>query len=372
MLSYWEKKFWYPFYDYCVVGAGIVGLTTALLLKQRKPDKKIAILDRGIIPTGASTRNAGFACYGTVGEILDDLSHIPEDQVIETIKLRWEGLQALNALHESNSIEYKQSGGEELFSTKEAFENCADSLSVVNKLLLEATGQKNTILINNQSISSQLYSQSLLNPLEGKLNPVKLIHSLLRKVRLIGIDVHLGVELKSFSVDNTRINMNFGALEIPMETDNLLFTTNAFTQQFIPELDIKPARNQVLVSKPLPGLKMEGTYHVEKGYIYFRSINGRLLLGGARHIDAEKELTEKFGSNETIKNYLKGFANENFGIEASAFTESWSGIIATGRSKNPIIKQVNSGVYVAARLGGMGVATGSAVAHKLVDLVSSH
>ncbi|RYZ47414.1 MAG: FAD-binding oxidoreductase, partial [Sphingobacteriales bacterium] len=65
MLSYWEKTS-FLHYDHIVIGSGIVGLSTALELRGRFPSSRILVLERGLLPTGASSRNAGFACMGSV------------------------------------------------------------------------------------------------------------------------------------------------------------------------------------------------------------------------------------------------------------------------------------------------------------------
>ena len=81
-LSYWEIKNWLTNIDFTIVGSGIVGLNCALQLKQRYPTSKILILEKGILPQGASTKNAGFACFGSLSEIIDDLKHhSKEDQL---------------------------------------------------------------------------------------------------------------------------------------------------------------------------------------------------------------------------------------------------------------------------------------------------
>jgi glycine/D-amino acid oxidase-like deaminating enzyme len=53
-------------------GSGFAGLWSALFLKKKHPEAKVTLLDRGLIPTGASTRNAGFACFGSLTELVHD------------------------------------------------------------------------------------------------------------------------------------------------------------------------------------------------------------------------------------------------------------------------------------------------------------
>ena len=70
-ISIWEKK-WFTNYDYVVIGGGIVGCFTALEIANEKKNANIAIIERGILPMGASTKNAGFACFGSISEIEND------------------------------------------------------------------------------------------------------------------------------------------------------------------------------------------------------------------------------------------------------------------------------------------------------------
>ena len=58
--SYWELKEWFTNIDFTIVGSGIVGLNCALYLKKRYPKATVLILEKGMLPQGASTKNAGF------------------------------------------------------------------------------------------------------------------------------------------------------------------------------------------------------------------------------------------------------------------------------------------------------------------------
>ena len=110
-LSYWEIKNWLSNIDYTIVGSGIVGLNCALQLKQRFPNSKILILEKGILPQGASTKNAGFACFGSLSEIIDDLKQHSEDEVLDLIRQRISGLQLLRKTLGDEAIGYQNLGG---------------------------------------------------------------------------------------------------------------------------------------------------------------------------------------------------------------------------------------------------------------------
>ncbi|MGZ3840207.1 MAG: FAD-dependent oxidoreductase, partial [Flavisolibacter sp.] len=67
--SVWEKETFFAPQDVMILGSGFVGLWSAYYLKKKQPALRITILERGLIPTGASTRNAGFACFGSLSEV---------------------------------------------------------------------------------------------------------------------------------------------------------------------------------------------------------------------------------------------------------------------------------------------------------------
>ena len=79
MISLWEKRSLIS-YDIIIIGAGITGLSTAASLKEKNPKLNILVLERGLLPTGASTKNAGFACFGSLTELRNDLKVLGEEQ----------------------------------------------------------------------------------------------------------------------------------------------------------------------------------------------------------------------------------------------------------------------------------------------------
>nr|MBX2846147.1 FAD-binding oxidoreductase [Saprospiraceae bacterium] len=131
-----------------------------------------------------------------------------------------------------------------------------------------------------------------------------------------------------------------------------------------------PARNQVLITGPISSLPWQGTFHVDKGYIYFRNVGNRLLLGGARNIDPEGETTAEFGHSESIQTYLTDFLQQKLLPNSQVSIENWwSGIMGVGPTKRAIVKQISDRISLAVRLGGMGVALGSKIAEEAAILL---
>jgi hypothetical protein len=68
-----------------------------------------------MLPHGASTKNAGFACFGSISEIIDDLkSH--SEEVYQLVTKRLEG--RLRKRLGDEAIDFKPYGGYELFLKK--------------------------------------------------------------------------------------------------------------------------------------------------------------------------------------------------------------------------------------------------------------
>jgi len=369
MTSYWEKEHWYDKYDFAIIGAGIVGLSSAIELRHKFPKSSILIIERGKIPHGASTKNAGFACFGTLTEILDDLNSISEKECIELIKLRWNGLKRLQDRVPAKLMNLFNHGGSELFKNVNEYEKYSDKLIYVNNIIEEAIQIKNVLRFENQSFFSGLYKKSVKNDYESQLNPVKLIKYLMHLCYKLDISIQFNTDVKSYE-DAGALGLEIiFANEQVIKCSKLIICNNAFAKRLIPALDIIPARNQVLISKPIENLNIKGTYHFDKGYIYFRDIEDRILIGGARNIDLQEETTDQFGNNQKIVDYLIQFVNEKLRIQKFELDYKWSGIIASGSKKSSIIEQKSDNVYLAVRQGGMGIAIGSEVAYKVTELI---
>lgn len=151
--------------------------------------------------------------------------------------------------------------------------------------------------------------------------------------------------------------------------------TNGFSRHLLPNEDIVPARGQILLTTPIDGFSLKGTFHAKEGYYYFREINNRLLLGGARNVDKSNESTDDQNTTSLIQDALETFAKEVIlpgkGIEIE---KRWAGTMAFGSNneKDAIVKQRADGLIIAARLGGMGVAMAPIVAEKASNLLLSH
>ncbi len=368
-LSYWERKTWLENIDYAVIGSGIVGLNCALELRKLRPKAKIVVFERGVLPSGASTKNAGFACFGSLSEILSDLKTHSEDEVVQLVKERLAGLKLLRKTLGDTALDYQELGGYELFweTEKSLFENCISKLDYVNKLLFPIFNSDVFSVKENPFGFEKVHPKVIFNKFEGQIDTGKMMQGLLKKASEEDILILNNAEISSLKGENNTITLTLNISE-EIQPKNVCIATNGFAKQFLKE-DVQPARAQVLITKPIENLKIEGTFHLEEGYYYFRNIDNRILFGGGRNLDFENEETNKMGLTPIVQNKLESVLRETI-LPNTAFEidHRWSGIMGVGAQKQPVIKQVLPSVFCGVRLGGMGVAIGSSVGKKLATL----
>ena len=373
--SYWERTAFINNSDVIIIGSGIVGLSAALNLKRKQPGLNITVLERGFLPSGASTKNAGFACFGTLSEQISYLKRSSEEEVLRLVDYKWRGLQKLRENLGDGSIEYHQYGGYELFMDNEAetAEESLDQLTYFNTLLKQVIGNADIYAVADAKIAEfgfKNISHMIYNPYEGQIHTGKMMRALLNKVFNLGILVLNDCSVNSIDNEDGHIRLNTSQGDF--KTAKVILATNAFAAKLYPELDVIPGRGQVLVTKPIPGLKIKGTYHFNEGYYYFRNIDNRVLFGGGRNIDFKKEETLDFGHTEEVKAQLAQYLNEIILPGQSAEIDYWwSGIMGFGEDISPIIKEVQPNVFCAVRCNGMGVAMGSLVGEEVAKLALS-
>lgn len=368
-LSYWERSIYTDEIDFGIIGAGIVGLSTALHLRKAHPKAKIILLERGYLPTGASTKNAGFACFGSPTELRDDLSKMDERTVWETVSMRLEGLKELFSLVDKKQIQYEACGSWDIIREGEDTMT-PDFLDYLNAELLKISGEKNVYREDQKKMFEAGFSgvkTAYMNRLEGAIHTGKLIQELHRACINKDIQILFGVNVQSFEANQLGVSVETSAGTL--NTHKLLVCTNAFAKDYLD--DIQPARAQVLITKPMPGLAVNGTFHMESGYYYFRNIENRILFGGGRNLDFSGETNVAFETTNVIQDklheYLKELILPNTPFEIDY---SWSGIMAVGSEKKPIIQKTNKNIAFGVRMGGMGVAIGASVGKQLSKIFS--
>ena len=283
-LSYWEHHYLLKDIDYLIVGAGLTGLQTAINIKETRDKATVVVIDRSPWSLGASTRNAGFACFANISEIIDDLNHHSAESVYQLIAKRYQGLNLLKSKFGENAIGYSQSGSTEVFTNQNRTElaHAIDSLQPINSILFEVLGLDQIFQYSSNSTLPNSCG-SISNKFEGQLNAGKLYTTIYNYAAKLEIDILGGLELESWEMINSRVNLKMKG-GMSLNSKNIILCTNGFSSELVDE-DIIPARGQVIVSEEVKELPCIGPHFFNKGYYYWRDIDNRILLGGARNLD---------------------------------------------------------------------------------------
>jgi glycine/D-amino acid oxidase-like deaminating enzyme len=374
-LSHWELEEYFRGVDVVVVGAGIVGLTTAIFLKEKAPRLKVLVLEAGLLPSGASTRNAGFACFGSLSELAADLRHSSLNDVLELITARYNGLLSLRALLGDAAICYLPVGGYEVFQDGHTtqYEAATALMERFNSELNHRLGLTDTYCHADAQTAPQGLRQvkhMILNRHEGSIDTGRLFSALYAKAIGCGVRVLCGLRVEKIEENGNGIVLTTSIG--PFKAGHVHVATNGFAQQLLPDLDVRPARAQVLITAPVPGLQLSGTFHMDEGYFYFRNVGQRVLLGGGRNLAIEEEQTTDQTTTPRIQAALDTLLRHVI-LPHHTYTveHRWAGTMGLGTHKHVIIRHLRPHITCSVRMGGMGVALGTDIGRKAADMVLS-
>ena len=365
--SVWELETFYRNRDIIIIGAGFTGLWSAISLKEKFPEKSILMIERSSVPMGASTRNAGFACFGSLTEIISDSEKMGWPKTLDLVKMRFEGLQKIQHYFKAEEIDFENCGGFEILNDDQPLQE----IEKVNEKLKTITGLEKTFFLSQENIIKfglQKTQFLVKNSCEGSLHSGKLVQKLLEKCQILGIEFLFGTEVLKIVEDENKVEIITENFQI--ETQKLVISTNAFAKDLVSDIDLLPVRGQILVTESIENLKLKGTFHFDEGYIYFRNLGNRILLGGARNQDFKNEETTTLETTEFLQNYLEKFLkevilpNQEFKI-----SQRWSGIMAMGNEKSPILKKISNRQIAAVRLSGMGVALAPKIGELVAEMI---
>lgn len=369
--SIWQQRLADDRADLVVVGAGITGLFAALFHQRAHPGHRVRVMEQGSFAMGATVRNAGFACFGSPSELLSDIASEGTDLALGRVEERWKGLQELRLELGDRAIGYEPVGGHEVYGKDDPlYTRVAEGFDGLNEALKPLLGR--TVFQWKQAVEHRFGAGTrevmAFTPLEGALDSAALMRTLLAKVREAGVEVHWGARVEEWEERNDAVDLRLRSGE-RITAGQVLLATNGYSRLL--GLDaVSPARGQVILTGPIPGLRLRGTFHAHEGFYYFRDLNGAVLLGGGRHLDVAGETTTEDALSPHIQQDLERFLGEVVlpGTPHS-IAQRWSGIMGfPQQGKEAVVRRLSGRVSLAAGLSGMGVALGIRVAQRAVGL----
>lgn len=365
MLSFWEQQTLTE-YDFVVVGAGIMGCSVAFELREKFPDAKIVMLERGVFPTGASTKNAGFMCFGSPTEILSDIKLHGEKKAYEIIWQRVEGLKILLERLGDERTGRTPNGGYELISDyslpKSTIDGLNEWLLPIFKLPVFSDVSQNISAFGFKNVEQLLHCS-----MESQIDSGKMMSSYWKLLQDKNIQIITGAHVQHIQGNTIEVQNNATG-SFTLKADKILLCTNAFINELLPDMPVKPGRGQVILTNEIENLSFAGSFHFDEGYYYFRNVGKRILFGGGRNLDFKTEETTAFESNPKIIQDLKKKLKEiilpdtPFEIE-----QQWQGIMGFSENKSPLVMSLNNYTKYLMSCNGMGIALSPFVAKVAVS-----
>ena len=374
MLSFWETQSFLT-YDTIIIGSGIIGLSTAISLKEKQPQQNVLVLERGLFPAGASTRNAGFACFGSLTEVLFDLKQNGADKTLALIEKRIEGLAKLRQRLSDNVLDYQHAGGYELITEKEqpALQQIEKANDLLRDLFPEGVYRDKPELVQQFGMNAEKVKTIVYNPHEGHVDTGKMMRALLQLAQQKGVEIRTGATVTNITQTGAGVEIEVQEPvhgSITFKAEKAAVCTNAFTQKLLPEICITPGRGQIIITKPIADLKWRGAFHLDEGFYYFRNVGNRILFGGGRNLDFKTETTTDISYNEQILQELERLLQEVI-LPGQAFEveQRWSGIMGFTDDKLPLVRKLSERLVLGFACNGMGVSLSSAVGEEIAGLV---
>lgn len=375
MNSFWERDAMLEA-DCIVVGGGLIGLLTALEWRDAHADARIVVLERGLLPSGASSRNAGFACFGSLTELLGDIDAVGIDATVALVARRWGGLARLRARVGDAAMALENHGGFELLTESQL--PALEHLDALNAALQPLFGD---IVFTSQpaALAACRFGPQIHalvgNRFEAQLHSGKLMRALAMLAGARGIEIHTGATVTGIEDGQTRVAVRVAngadAPGLTFSAARVALCTNGMLGALAPQLCIEPARGQVLITEPIPDLHLRGCFHFDEGFYYFRNVGDRILLGGARNRDFQSERTTRLGVTDTIQDALQMMLEKVILPGRSIrINQRWSGLMGFTVDKQPVVEKLSAHVAVGFGCNGMGVALGADIAQRTAALLA--
>lgn len=363
MYSYWQAPIFFQF-DHVIIGAGLVGCSVAYFLKQHFPQAKVLLIDSSPFPNGASVRNAGILTFGTPSEWEMDLQSMHLNSLLQLIQWRYEGMRLLLDALPPEAYDYKPVSSYDLYQAK------VDAESLLEKWNHYLEPLFSSKILHLVSAPFPTFPYALTHSREGQLHSGKLLYTFYRYLAMQGCYFLLGTQYiahECLSTESKKILIATTQATYELQSENLFFCTNAYTSLWDKEISLIPGRGQIILLRLRPSLEIEGNYHYDRGFYYFRQLNSYILFGGGRHLFLESEKTLEHETTEQLKLHLIEQAQCLFPNYSLECVHHWAGIMAFGDSKMPIMEQKQPGVYYLVRMGGMGVSLAMKAADELIS-----
>lgn len=368
--------------DLVVIGGGFTGLWTAILAKEREPNRDVVLIEAKSIAFGGSGRNGGFIS----GSLTHGLAHGEAMWPNEMKSLVRLGIENLKAIVDFTQTEGIDADLRMIGKTMVALnDHSVRSLEGMHNL--HAKWGENSELLDRERMQADVNSPTYLGGLRvttgsGLMDPARLSWGLKRAAESRGVRIYENTPVTSIS----QHRKNGVAVQTPIasvRSQQAVIATNGFTP-LLKRLRyrILPIFDHVLVSEPLTASQLsdiswsqnQGMTDIGNQFHYYRRTpDDRILWGGYDAIYYRGNRTNSELEKRDISHQL--LATQFFTtfpqLEGLRFSHKWAGIIdSTSRFTPAIGTAMHGNVAYAVGYTGLGTASSRFGANTMLDLLA--
>jgi glycine/D-amino acid oxidase-like deaminating enzyme len=367
--------------DLCIVGAGYTGLWTALLAKERDPNREVVIIEQYETGAGASGRNGGFCSTSLTHGFSNGMRRYPDEMaVIE--RLGRENLDAIEETVQRYGIEcdWERTGELSVAVEEWQLEDMVELAALRNSM------GDHVEVLSQEQVQARIHSPSFVGALfdhdgTALLDPARMVWGLERVCLSLGVKIF--ENSKALSLEDldgaVRVHTPYGAVT----AQHVALATNVF-----PSL-VRRARKYVvpvydyqLVTEPLTSEQLasigwqgrEGVADAGNQFHYYRLTKDNCILWGGYDAiynfrgKVRREYEFNADTYATLaSHFLKTFPQ----LSGVKFTHAWGGAIDTCTRFSPFWGTAHGG-RVAYVMGytGLGVGATRFGADVMLDLLA--
>ncbi|MDP2641023.1 MAG: FAD-dependent oxidoreductase [Candidatus Yanofskybacteria bacterium] len=353
--------------DAAVVGGGMTGVAIAYFLALLGYTVRV-FEERGSFALGASGRNGGHLSPGPL-----EISGADHERAREVLRFEHQTVRQIQEFVDQEGIrcDLRFGGHVRLAGSEEEFEALKGSAQLLQEegYPVELWGAEEV----ERKLKSYpgVFAGGLFNPAGAQWNPAAFTYALAERAEEAGAVFHFRTRVLRVEQAQSGFHVMTSAGVFPAK--RVVYANNAWAGRLGVER-ITPVRGQALVTEPAPSMWDFGASTVPGAAAYWLQLpNGKIVLGGLRSLSPSKEVGE-FNEEQlhpAVSAGLRSFLRHHFpALQDLQIEAEWTGIMGFSPDGNPLVGELQPGVWILGGYSGHGMPVILSAAEALAALIA--